>query len=51
MTVIENIYHEIAAVFRQISEEEEPDFSPAMPVLDKLLAQEKDFYQKILLEL
>ena len=51
MTVIEDIYHEIAAVFRQISEEKAPDFSPAMPVLEKLLVREKDFYQKILFEL
>ena len=51
MTVIEDIYHEIAAAFRQISEEEAPDFSPVIPVLEKLLAREKDFYQKILREL
>lgn len=51
MTVIEDIYHEMAAAFRRISEEETPDFSPAMPVLEKLLEREKDFYQKILLEL
>jgi hypothetical protein len=51
MAVIEDIYHEMAAAFRQISEEDAPDFSPAMPVLEKLLAREKDFYQKILLEL
>ena len=50
MAVIEDIYHEMAAVFRRISEEEAPDFSPAMPVLEKLLGREKDFYQKILLE-
>jgi hypothetical protein len=41
----------MAAAFRQISEEEAPDFSPAMPFLEKLLEQEKDFFQKILLEL
>ncbi len=51
MIVIEDIYHEMAAAFRKISEEEAPDFSPAMPVLEKLLAREKYFYQKILLEL
>ena len=51
MAVIEDIYHEMAAAFRRISEEEAPDFSPAMPVLEKLLEREKDFYQKILLEL
>ena len=51
MAVIEDIYHDMAAAFRQISEEEAPDFSPAMPVLEKLLEREKDFYQKILLEL
>ena len=51
MAVIEDIYHEIATTFRQISEKEAPDFSPAMPGLEKLLEREKDFYQKILLEL
>ncbi|PKN71497.1 MAG: hypothetical protein CVU54_00295 [Deltaproteobacteria bacterium HGW-Deltaproteobacteria-12] len=51
MTIIEDIYHEIATVFRQISEKEVPDFSSAIPILEKLLAREKDFYQKILREL
>ena len=41
----------MAATFRQISEGEAPDFSPVMPVLEKLLDREKDFYQKILVEL
>jgi len=51
MALIEDIYHEIATTFRQISEKEAPDFSPAMPGLEKLLEREKYFYQKILLEL
>ncbi|MCK7512266.1 MAG: DUF4872 domain-containing protein [Desulfobacterales bacterium] len=51
MAVIEDIYHEMAAAFRQISEEEAPDFSPAMPCSGEALGAGKDFYQKILLEL
>ena len=51
LAVIEDIYHDMAATFRQISEGEAPDFSPVMPVLEKLLDREKDFYQKILVEL
>jgi len=51
MSVIEGIYHDVAAVFRQVSERDVPDFSPAMPVLEKLLERERAFYQKILLEL
>jgi len=48
MAVIEGIYHDVAAVFRRISEGEAPDFSPAVPVLEPLLARERAFYQKIL---
>ena len=48
MAVIEGIYHEVAAVFRRISEEDTPNFSPATPILENLLEREKDFYQKIL---
>jgi hypothetical protein len=51
LAVIEDIYHDMAAAFRQVSEEEIPDFAPALPVLEKLLERETDFYQKILLEL
>lgn len=51
LAVIEDIYHEVASVFRQISEGEGPDFSPAMPVLEKLLEREEVFYRRILLEL
>ena len=51
LAVIEDIYHDMAAAFRQISEEDAPDFAPAIPVLEKLLKREKDFYRKILLEL
>lgn len=51
LAVIEGIYHDMAAMFRQISEGDVPDFSPATPVLEKLLEREKAFYQKILLEL
>lgn len=51
LAVIENLYHDAAAIFRQISEGDVPDFSPALPVLKKLVEQEKNFYQKILLEL
>ncbi len=51
LAVIEDIYHDMAAVFRQISEGAAPDFSPATPVLMNLLERERAFYQKILLEL
>lgn len=51
LAVIEGIYHDVAAIFRQISEGEAPDFSPATPVLEKLLEREKVFYRRILLEL
>jgi len=50
LAVIEDIYHDVAAAFRQISEGETPDFSPVTPVLEKLLEREKALYQKILLE-
>jgi hypothetical protein len=51
LAVIEDIYHDVAAAFRQISEGKAPDFSLATPVLEKLLEWEKNFYHKILLEL
>ena len=51
MAVIEAIYHEIAAAFRRISEGEKPDFTPAAPILAKLLEREKSFYRKVLREI
>jgi len=51
LAVIEDIYHDVATAFRQISDREAPDFSHAHPVLEKLLEREKTFYHEILLEL
>ena len=50
MAVIEALYHDMAAAFRQVSEGDSPDFSPVAPVLEKLREREAAFYRKILLE-
>lgn len=51
MAVIEGLYHDMAAAFRQVSEGEAPAFSPVTPVLEQLLGREAIFYRKILDEL
>jgi hypothetical protein len=48
MALIEGVYHDVASIFRRISEGETPDFSPAVPVLEGLLERERDFYAMIL---
>ncbi|MGV8079742.1 MAG: BtrH N-terminal domain-containing protein [Syntrophales bacterium] len=48
LAVIEGLYHDMAAVFRRISDGEAPDFSPARPVLEDLLTRETAFYRRIL---
>lgn len=50
LSIIENLYHDLAAVFRQISEKDAPDFSAAASVLEKILERERTFYNRILTE-
>ncbi len=48
---IEALYHDMAAVFRAVSDGKEPDFSPVRPVLEHLLERENALYRKILISL
>ena len=50
LAIIEDLYHELAATFRQISEKDSPDFTTAASVLEKILEREKTFYCRILAE-
>lgn len=51
LAAIENIYHDLAYTFRDISEQEKSDFSSAVAILENLREREKNLYRKIITEL
>ena len=51
LAIIENLYHELAAAFRDISEKDTPDFSAAKAISERILNLEKTLYGRILKEL
>lgn len=51
LAVIEKLYHELAAAFRDISEKDIPDFSAAISTSEKILERETTLYSRISKEL